>query len=172
VRTAHRSRARTLTCQSFHERKLPPPDPTAGRDATGGHGREGQVVAIAINGAPRHRWRPRMWSCPNREASQVCPIRGSRHREFSPQNSQLRHRLSPDLCARPATGLSAQKLTASRPPTADRRPPTAERIGLLGFGTTILGGCTFERRRNRSPKRPKGATNRLELTRDNNDRRT
>ena len=70
------------------------------------------------------------------------------------------------------TGDGTVGAEADRQPTADRRPPTAERIGLLGFGTTILGGCTFERRRNRSPKRPKGATNRLELTRDNNDRRT
>lgn len=38
---------------------------------------------------------------------------------------------------------------------ADRQP-TAEIIELFGFGTTILGGCTFERRGNRSRNDPKG----------------
>ena len=68
-----------LVSRSTNEKCSPTPPLDATRP--GGHGGEGQVVAIATDGVPRHRWRPRMPSCPNREASQVCPIHGSRHGE-------------------------------------------------------------------------------------------
>ena len=92
------------------------PDPTAGRDAIGGHGGEGEVVAIAMNA----EWWPPMATTDAvmSQSGSVASMSNSRvtTRRVSPQYSQLRLHRASDLCAGPATALSVQKLTASRPP--------------------------------------------------------
>lgn len=108
--------ARTQSYLSVIPRTKNAPDPTAGRDATGGTwwrgsgrcDRDGWCAAPPM--ATTDAVMSQSGSVASMSNSRVTTSR------VSPQNSQLRPHRSPDLCAGPATAMSAQKLTASRPP--------------------------------------------------------
>lgn len=100
------------------------PDPTAGRDAIGGHGGEGEVVAIAMNA---ESWPP--MATTDAVMSQSGSVAGMSY--FTSRDTESSHR-SIRSCATVCDQTCVRGRPGNVGAEADRQP-TVEMIGLLGF---------------------------------------